>query len=62
MGVYSAAHYWRVSEGPIHSQMGLMHICGSRFTNVLIALWLRVGKSQGIMMPSDWAGAREDEH
>ena len=62
MEVYSAAHYWRVSEGHIHSQVGLRHICWSRFTNLPIALWLRAGKSRGSMMPSDGAGARKGEH
>ena len=51
-----------MSKGHIHSQVGLMHIYRSRFTNLPIALWLRAGKSQGSMMPSDGAGAREGEH
>ena len=55
MGVYSAVHYWRVSGGPIHLHVGLMHICCSRFSNLLIGLWQRAGNNVSNMMPYDAA-------
>ena len=58
MGVYSAVHFWRVSSGPIHSHVGLMHICRSRLSNLPIGLWQRAGNSHG-SMSNDEAGARE---
>ena len=48
----------RVSGGPIHSHVGLMHICWYRLSNLQIMLWQTARNRLG-SMPNNTMGATE---